>query len=69
MAYTTSAIASASRQPLVELRKGPVLHSHRPRDPDTIPELAVYLLYSLTEMTLTLLVVWYAWKWPRRAES
>ena len=28
-----------------------------------------YLLYSLTEMTLTLLVVWYAWKWPRSAES
>ena len=26
-----------------------------------------YLLYSLTEMALTLLVVWYAWKWPRRA--
>ena len=28
-----------------------------------------YLLYSLTEMTLTLLVVWYAWNWPRRAAS
>jgi len=28
-----------------------------------------YLLYSLTEMTLTLSVVWYAWKWPRRAAS
>jgi len=26
-----------------------------------------YLLYSLTEMTLTLSVVWYAWKWPRLA--
>ena len=26
-----------------------------------------YLLYSLTEMTLTLLVAWYAWKWPREA--
>ncbi len=25
-----------------------------------------YLLYSVTEMTLTLLVAWYAWKWPRR---
>ena len=29
----------------------------------------LYLLYSLTEMALTLLVVWYAWKWPRRAAS
>jgi hypothetical protein len=28
-----------------------------------------YLLYSLTEMTLTLLIVWYAWKWPRRVAS
>ncbi len=28
-----------------------------------------YLLYSLTEMALTLLVVWYAWKWPRRVSS
>ena len=28
-----------------------------------------YLLYSLAEMALTLLVVWYAWKWPRRVES
>ena len=25
-----------------------------------------YILYSLSEMSLTLLVVWYAWKWPRR---
>jgi hypothetical protein len=28
-----------------------------------------YLLYSLTEMTLTLLIAWYAWKWPRRTTS
>lgn len=24
-----------------------------------------YLIYSLIEMALTLLVVWYAWSWPR----
>ena len=28
-----------------------------------------YVLYSLTEMALTLLVAWYAWKWPRRTAS
>jgi hypothetical protein len=25
-----------------------------------------YIFYSLTEMALTLLVVWHAWNWPRR---
>jgi MFS family permease len=26
-----------------------------------------YLIYSLIEMALTLLIAWYAWRWPRRA--
>jgi hypothetical protein len=25
-----------------------------------------YLIYSLIEMALTLLIAWYAWRWPRR---
>lgn len=25
-----------------------------------------YILYSVSEMALTLLIVWYAWSWPRR---
>lgn len=28
-----------------------------------------YILYSLSEMALTLLVVWYAWRWPRRVAA
>lgn len=30
---------------------------------------AFYLLGSAVEVVLLLLVVWYAWKWPRREES
>jgi MFS family permease len=26
-----------------------------------------YLIYSLIEMALTLLIAWHAWRWPRRA--
>lgn len=31
----------------------------------TMWDWAFYILYGVIEVTLTLLVVWYAWKWPR----
>jgi len=27
---------------------------------------AFYIFYGIVEVTLTALIVWYAWKWPRR---
>lgn len=27
---------------------------------------AFYIFYGIIEITLTLLIIWYAWKWPKR---